>query len=408
MAFAGCSGQNNSPADDIIVDEVPLDRRIGFIEPLSSENTTSGTHTLRLDDGDSILLKSTAINMDDAKYEDVGVEVRGIITYNKGSKPLMEVTNIDILEDYVIEETANVEWTEYEGTLFSIRYRDDFEMERSDGEITFTKEIIDEESLDEDEEPSEEDIMTDVFTIRYEEKGEDEDLLSYLNLEDDSSSALLGAGLTKSKVGTANLDALKEGSGDAVIFYVEGEDNFYTLSFTVSDHDDALKVENLFYEMVGSFALAGDAPEGTEEMDNSLMESRTLIIEDDGGSDDEPASYTVDLSGYETFESESIGFTMQYPKSWYFEGSNSSEAGVSSVYDFGTEPLDEADPVASMSIMSSDPSETTISADGTSLGKADNGDTVDIIYKGDGRYFRFRGPKSMEATLINMASSVSE
>ncbi|MEZ4087114.1 MAG: hypothetical protein R3B71_02125 [Candidatus Gracilibacteria bacterium] len=83
----------------IVVDEMPQDRRIGVIEELD-DNDTVGTHRLRLDDGDTILLQSAAINLGDDKYDEVGVEVRGVITYTKGNKPLMEVTNIDILEDY--------------------------------------------------------------------------------------------------------------------------------------------------------------------------------------------------------------------------------------------------------------------------------------------------------------------
>ena len=408
LAFLGGCGSQGSDLDEngIVVDEMPQDRRIGVIEELDNDDTV-GTHRLRLDDGDTILLQSAAINLDDDKYSDVGVEVRGVITYTKGNKPLMEVTNIDVLEDYVIEDTKAAQWTEYDGSLFSIRYRDDFEMEKSDGEVTFTLAI---EPEDEDAEPSDE-PMEDIFTIFYAPKEEDEDLLGYLGLESDGAEHLLPAGLARSKVGVLNLDALKKEEDGVVTFYVEGENNFFELSFEVSDHENALKHENLFYEMLGSFDLKGDVPEGFEEMDNSLMESRTLDVDSvhSGEASTQPQVYTVDLSNYESLASDTVGFSLQYPKSWYFEGSNSSESGVSQVYNFGDESFDEGgSALVTMSVMSSDPSTSTVTADGKSLGFNDKGGTVDVVYKGNGRYFRFSGPKNMQQTLINMAASVSE
>ena len=408
LAFLGGCGSPESDLDenDIVVDEVPQDRRIGVIEEMNSTDSV-GTHRLRLDDGDTILLQSTAINLDDEKYSEVGIEVRGVISYTKGNKPLMEVTNIDILEDYEIEETKAAEWDEYDGALFSIRYRDDFEMEKSSGKVSFTLEI----EQDEGDEDSSDEILEDTFEVSFEEKGEDEDLLSYLGLEGDDAAALLPAGLARSKVGILNLDALKKEEDGVVTFYVEGESNVFELLFEVSDHENALKNENLFYEMVGSFDLKGDLPAGAENMDNSLMESRTMDFDNLHTEDAavQPQAYSVDLSGYESFESDSVGFTVQYPGNWYFEGSNSSEAGVSQVYSFAEEDFEEGGvAVVEMSIMGSDPSTSTISANGKELGFTDNGGSVDVVYEGDGRYFRFSGPKDMQQTLINMAASVSE
>ncbi|MEZ4087115.1 MAG: hypothetical protein R3B71_02130 [Candidatus Gracilibacteria bacterium] len=309
----------------------------------------------------------------------------------------------------MIEDTKAAEWTDYDGALFSIRYRDDFEMEKSDGEVTFTLEI---ESDDEDAEPSDEpsdEPMKDIFTVSYAPKGDEKDLLAYLGLESDGAEHLLPAGLARSKVGVLNLDALKKEENGVVTFYVEGENNFFELSFEVSNHENALKHENLFYEMLGSFDLKGDIPEGFEGMDNSLMESRTLDVDSIHSGEASTQTYTVDLSNYESFESDTVGFSLQYPKSWYFEGSNSSESGVSQVYNFGDESFDEGgSALVTMSVMSSDPSTSTVTADGKSLGFNDKGGTVDVVYKGNGRYFRFSGPKDMQQTLINMAASVSE
>ncbi|HLG25483.1 MAG TPA: hypothetical protein VI588_01660, partial [Candidatus Gracilibacteria bacterium] len=96
LLFSGCQSQNKDAGH---IDEMPLDRRVGIIKSLGSIRTESaGTHLLQLDDGSTILLKSLAINLDDERYSSVTVEVRGVITYTKDEKPIMEILNIDVLD----------------------------------------------------------------------------------------------------------------------------------------------------------------------------------------------------------------------------------------------------------------------------------------------------------------------
>lgn len=407
LALTGC--QSADPQEGIKIDDVPMDRRIGTISSLGAANT-SGTHLLRLTDGDTILLKSLSINLDDSKYKDEQVEVRGVLTYTKGEKPLMEVQSIDILEGYELEITEAPEWKTYSSTLYSIRYRDDFVMEKDSAGVTFTK-TIESEEVEGSTQETEEDELIDVVTITVASKDEDETLVDFLGVESDDSADLLAEGYTKSKVGPLNLEAVKESSDGSLTFFVEGDANFYTISFEASDHPDALKHENLFYEMLATFELTAGAPEGAGEDD--AMSSRTLDLDDlESGSSSEPVLEEVVLepvTNYETFESDTVGFSVQYPKSWYFEGKNSSEAGVSQVYSFAQEPFDEGgSAVVTLSVASSDNSSSEVSAGGMTLGKSVQGDTVTITYRGDGRYFRLSGPASMESTLLNMAASVSE
>lgn len=412
LGFAGC--QSADDHQGIVIDDVPMDRRIGTISSLGTvPGTTQGTHLLKLDDGDTILLKSLSINLDDSKYRDEVVEVRGILTYAKGEKPLMEVQSIDILESYEMETTKAPEWKTYSGALYSIRYRDDFVMEKDSDGVTFTKTIEEDDDTAADESMTQESEMEeplkDVVSITVTSKEEDQDLTSFLSLESDETNDLLAEGFTKSKVGPHNLEAYKKSTDESLTFYVEGDANFYTLSFTPSEHPDALKNENIFYEMLATFELTSGMSEGMEE-DNDAMSSRTLDIEslgDDSGSMEELQLEPV--TGFETFESESVGFSLQYPKSWYFEGSNSNEPGVSQVYEFAQEPFDEGgSAVVTLSVAGSDTSDSEVKAGGVTLGKSVRGGNVEITYRGDGRYFRLIGPKSMESTLLTMAASISE
>lgn len=415
LALTGC--QSSQPNDGIVIDDVPTDRRIGVITSLGGvPSTSSGTHILKLDDGDTILLKSLTINLDDSKYKNQAVEVRGVLTYTKGDKPLMEVLNIDILEDYDIQSTKAAEWKSYSGTLFTIRYRDDFELEKDSQGVTFTKTIEPEELDSSSTQEEETEPLTDVVAIAIAPKEQDQDLIAFLGLESDAVSDLLAEGLTKSKVGPLNLNALKNVESDTISFYVEGDINFYTLTFEKSDHPDALKHENIFYEMIATFELTSGDPDSVfPDDENDALGSRTLELDfdnDSSGAVGNPPVEEVTLApvtGFETFESGSVGFGVQYPKSWYFEGANSSEAGISQVYSFSDTPFDEGgETIVSLSIATTDTSSGEVNAGEKTFGKTVTGSSVEITYRGNGRYFRFKGPKSMESTLLNMAASVTE
>jgi len=417
--FSGC--QSSETEEGITIDDVPLDRRIGVISSLGNVKTSSqGTHLLKLDDGDTILLKSLSINLDDEKYSKAAVEVRGVLIYTKGDKPLMEVQNIDILEDYVLEDTKAPKWETYAGALFRIDYRDDFEVEKDSDSVTFTKRVLeDEESLDEEstQEVDEEDALKDVVSIISTARGEDEDLLTFLDLESNESSDLLAKGLTKSKVGVQDLPAYKkvESETSDITFYVEGDANFYTLAFDGSEHDDALKMENLFYEMLASFELIDASSLPDEDFfEDDVIDSRTLELDgeedfsedEDSDSTEEPDDIAI-VEGYEEYASDSFDFTVQYPKSWYFEGS-AGGSGVIRHYGFGDEPLDESSADISLDLLSTAESGESVSYGGKQLTKVKSGSSVEIYFEGGSRVYRLSGPASQESVLLQMASSISE
>jgi hypothetical protein len=436
-ALQGCQGSQED--DQFINDDIPTDRRIGILKSLGGIKTESaGTHLLQLDNGDTILLKSLGINLDDDKYYGETIEVRGVLTYAKDSKPLMEVMNIDILEKYEPREEKQSKWITYDGSEynFSIKYRDDFVLKENARGVTFEIPMEQEEDkvIDED---SEEDVVEEVsynassiVRIITDSKGPGEDLLTYLNLESDESEDLLEAGLTESKVGKNNLQAFKEQSMDGVgvSFYAEGGAYFYTISFEGGDDRNYLDAQNLFYEILSTFEVedvdsVSDPPDEDEDFDINIdspfyegdseedIPTDTDNEEDqsDGASDDvDDMEEETDLpEGYSIFENESFDFTIQHPKSWYYEGSSSGETGVIRHYEFGDEPLDEADGYVFLDLMSGEiPSGSEVSAGGNTVTKVSSGDNIEIYIEGKTRNYRISGPASLESTLLTMAGSI--
>jgi hypothetical protein len=413
ISLVGC--KDSSPSDENKIEDIPLDRRIGVIKSLGGAKTSSnGTHLLQLDDGDTILLKSVAINLDDKRYSDATVEIRGVLTYTKGEKPLMEVVNIDILEDYVSSDDKSSKWEDFESSEFefSIFYRNDFDIDESSSGVTFKI-------------PSEEDefemapFVAEV-SISTETKKEDENIFDYLNLESDSPPDLLDKGMTKSKVGSQNIDAFKKvGNNSMIDFYVDSDKYFYTISFKGDDDaESAKKNENLFFEMLSTFTLTGQLASDEEDLleDEELhIDSKTIDdnwLDENGyylnGTEDVEQE-TIEIEDYASFESENFDFSFQYPQSWYFEGSVSNEPGVTRHYEFGDEPLEESAGDVYLDVVSTGAAAgEAVNYGGKKFTKVQDGNNVEIYYEGDIRIYRISGPASKEDILLQMASTVDE
>lgn len=448
--IAGC--QSQQAENPYFNDDIPMDRRIGQVKSLGGVKTESqGTHILQMDNGDTILLKSTAINLDDQKYSGETVEVRGLLTYTKDARSLMEVMNIDILEQYEAKEAAKAKWQVYSNVDFgfSIKYRDDFlKSENADG-VTF-KIVADEDEVSGEEDAAEgvaevETAISDdtadntyhLVMVKVESKEEDENLAGFLGLEGETSEDLLKEGLTFSKIGAESLDAYKNESmdGAGLTFYAEGEKYFYTVTFEAGTDKDYAEAKNLFYEMLGSFKISDglsgvedeadgdtvndqeseDVEEDDDEEDAALSEGGTeddesFEEEDDETSEEEDSESDTEISvedGFNVFENETFEFSIQYPKNWYYSGSASSESDVVRRYEFGDEPTEEQPGNVFLDILNTDlPEGTRIDANGTDIVKVVDGDTVEIYVKGEDRNFRLSGPLGVENTLLQMAQTL--
>lgn len=267
----------------MIIDEQPNERRIGVIRSLGGLKTSNqGTHLLQLDDGDTVLLKSLAINLDDPMYSGKMVEVRGAITYTTDNKQLMEVLNIDIVQDTPTQEMKELSWQTYDNASmgFSIKYRSDMKVSASDDSVDFEKKV--EDSAEVSASGSEEVVGTQetakshLFRVTAVDAGS-KTYLEWLKsefptLKSDSSGDLLVAGLTKSKVGVSSLDSVKHTDGSVVDYYVSGDKSFYVIHIDSGNDSSSLQDQNIFYEMLGSFT-AGNPSSVTQELVEVDVES---------------------------------------------------------------------------------------------------------------------------------------
>lgn len=436
LTLAACQSPQQEPVD---FDEMPLDRLIGTIKSLGGATAGQGTHLLQLDDGDTILLRSVAINLDKEDYKSAVVEVRGVITITNDSRQLMDVMNIDILDIKIEEDEAEVEWLEFADKAdgFTIKYRSDFAVTDADSGAKFERAV----KIEEDEAAGEGEIADedgafeitpmDVIEIIVSPKGEDGSLQDYLGLADMESSTLLAENMTKSKVGTDNLDAIKQVGGLDVdlTFYVESMDNIYTLTLSSGDKVDSLEVENIFFDMLNSFAvLAADDGEEDNDEDEEEVEPEETDEDDTeevAEEDDDLADVEIpSVKGYANFEHDTLGFSIKYPSNWYFEGTVSGEAGVIRHYDFGIRAEDESEDteeddeeeesfevqgIIGFDVLSgSIPEGNSVELDGKSVTKSTSGGSLHYYYEGsDGYIYHVTGPSEVQSTLETMISSVN-
>jgi hypothetical protein len=459
-AFYGC--QLLQPKDNAseLSDQMPLYRRIGILKSLGGVRTSnSGTHLLQLDDGDTILLKSLQINMDDPAYLGKSVEVRGILTYTTDKKQIMEVMNIDLVQEEADMMTQETSWKELNRADmgFSIKYRDDMKLESGNTKITFmiepvatavtpepvaTMEETDStgSSATDSQQKAEDDKNLHKLIIGRAEMSEGQDIYEFAGVKS-GESELLAAGVSRSRIGSGSYDALKKVEGNITTYYIQADKNVYTVILDAGSDETTLQDQNLFYEMLATMKIetASSLTQETDTANNSTQseteessdtEQTTQASTDtqEATEQDDPLKDAVSvtevpkaeipdlnidiaaLENYEKMESESFKFTMQYPKSWFYSGSAGSEDGVIRHYEFGSKPLEEVPGDVSMDLMSgSIPSGSTSSVNGKEIVVVETGSGVELYVKGSGsRVYRFTGPSQDKSTLMNMAASISE
>lgn len=446
--FSGCQSSQDRPKD---IDEVPTERRIGVIKSLGGVKTSNqGTHLLQLDDGDTILLKSLAINLDDSQYLNNTVEVRGSLLYTTDGKQIMEVMNIDVLDEPLTPQATTPTWEDYASPSlgFSIKYRSDLDLKSENG-VSFEREI-ESEGSDSNGSSTAKTKKKHSLAINREPIGTDETFFGKIGVKSDSSADLLSVGMTKSKIGSQSLDAVKKMVNSEATYFIQSDQWIYTVHIDTGNDSQTLDDQNLFYEMLSTFRLL-DKEEHTSEADvsNNLETSgesqektvkpstpppppststepmpppsptaTTSEVKETQGVDNDSETSTKTgtsvpqetASNSNLLESETFQFGMQYPKSWYYSGSAGTEAGVVRHYDFGTEPIEEVPAIVGFDVMSGTmPSGSSVDVGGKTASMTTSGGTIQIYVQGDGsRYYRLSGPSNYKNTLLEIASTIQD
>jgi hypothetical protein len=425
--FIGCQQQQ----EEVFMDEQPMDRRVGEIKSLGSNVAVNqGTHILELDDGETILLRSIVINLDDEKYKKKIVEVQGVLDYTKDGKQIMTVSNIDILDDSEEEKASEPAWVVFSSTglEFSLTYRNDLEIKDSGNEVSFIREF----SEDEDPESEDAKLIQHIFSVKRSTLGED-GLTEYLGLSDDSSATLLAESMSKSKVGEQSLDAIKKTGSEKGItkYYVDGGAHVYLIDIDSGNDEKSLSDQNIFFEMLNTFRISDSDLELS--IDSPVLDAETIDEDDTASStssgitfdsdmevslpsepvtepEPEPEELDVSTDDFSSYESDSFKFAFDYPSNWFFEGKSSSEEGVLRTYELGDKPLDESEGFASLDVISgSMPSGNKLIVNGAAIIEvSENGQIAYYVDGAGSRVYKVSGSSSQADDLLKIASSVED
>lgn len=448
LSLAALSGCQQQKTDQTGIDKVPQDRRIGVIQSLGGVNTsTEGTNLLTMDDGTTMLLKSVAINLNDAKYSNKKVEVSGIITYTTDNKQIMEVQSIDVLEDATAtqQQVQAVTWRDYvnAGLGFTVKYRDDFKVEEADQTIIFTRPVNPNAIIVSTQEtPSTMQITTEhTITVAAQSHASSQSLLNdFLQLSDETPAALLAAGYSKSRIGIIGIDAYKKLVPNGVSFSFDRDGRFYRITYTGGNDSQSLEDQNIFYDFLGSFQFLSDSS-STQEFSTMTPEPTPLVKPLKPTPVPVPAPVPAPVSppqaapaplptpvpapttttatsggtqelltGYTSFTSTGYKFSLQFPKNWYYGQTTSTDTSVIRRYDFGSKPVDETPGSVNLDIVSGGvPSGQNVSAGDKTLVQTSTGGLVTFYYTGkNGRVYRVSGPGGSETALRTMLETLQE
>lgn len=437
LVIVGCQNQGTANPDDVLKMTQRQERRIGVLQSLGGAYTSAqATHLLRMEDGTNIYLKSDYIKLDDEKYNNKQVEVMGEIIRTTDSKQLMNVNSIDVLD---IESSTTDElpqWVDYDSTALdlNLKYRDDYELSEKNMEINIIKSSKSINSLDmqvDEDDDSSSDLK--VATISIKKLSSDPaNLASLMKVESLSNADILAEGFTRSKVTQKAIDAYKKSTSENVqiFYYLRAGSGVYAISFTAGDNqDDIVAEQNMFYDILASVDFhdlyeessmdeSTTTNEGEDyyedaESENDEIQSEEINTESTTGINEviEDDSVTVEsqgneITGFTTFASESAGFAVQYPKSYYF-GSAALSNNAYRTYEFGSEPLEESPGDIILDIVKGDvPDGKTTTFGGVTMTTVDNGNIISIYVKKDNDVYKVTGPSNKEKILKQMASTI--
>lgn len=417
--FFGCQSTRSPDPSKVKQMIQNQEKRIGVIESLGGAKVSSqATHLLRMENGSTLFLKSSVLALADQKYGDIQVEVAGNILRTTDGNEVMEVMNIDMVDRKTSTINEAPQWVDYtsENLQLSLKYRDDYKLQEEDDKVTLIKtQKTAEESLktvndtlaNGNTDASAQKEAT--ITIKVISKDAGFNLIEAMGVPSDSTADLLAKGYNKSKITQKALDAYKQSGADgSQISYFVKSGYSYQINYTVGQKDTAITDQNMFYDIMASIDFGGvtksesvaikDQPEKITGGDEEIESSR-------GNTDIETA-----INGFQTFTSEAMKFSVQYPKSYYFDSGNSSGAGIIKSYVFSDKPLEESNGTKfNLEIVKGDlPSsgkQTELGGKKAFVNSA--GGKTDVYISGNsGQYFHFNGIDSDKALMQQMASTL--
>jgi hypothetical protein len=449
--LAGCQSDQSVNPEEIKKYAQNQERRIGMIQSLGGAFTSSqATHLLKMDDGKNLYLKSDGIDLSNSKYDDKQVEVMGEIVRTTDGNQVMTVKNIDILDTENGQQDNTPQWIDFksDNLNLSFKYRDDYTVTESTGEVLIQKKPLVEEkktsafdSLKDSTGASEgsssgntsavDDNMAKIMFKVISDS--DEGFLSAMGISSLNSSDLLAEGYNRSKITQKAVEAYKktQNGGGQIDYYFKAGAKGYKASFVAgSDEKTLTEDQNMFYDILSSteFGDSQSAESGVSDSSATAADDSKPVSDEVNNpsgqavSDTEKTSTAEDLpddsgtittspdsqiSGFETFSSESQKFSLQYPKSYYFGSISPASTDASKSYQFGSEPLEETPGEITLDIVKTGlPDGKTIDYDGKTMVVETSGSEVSVYVESAGKTFRLTADKTKEGLLKQMASTI--
>lgn len=387
--------------------------------------STQSTHLLKMDDGTNLYLRSEKIDLTSDKFTNKVVEVMGEIIRTKDGNQVMTVESIDVLDQETTQENDLPQWVEYnsENLDLAFKYRDDYEVFEIETVITVKRKP---EQVENSPLPPETDDLTVIKSVNQPVSeikiellsSKSEDLTDLMKVTSLDSADVLAGGYTKSKVTQKALDAYKivNAAKSETTYYLLNSSGVYRISFTfVEDETDKVSFQNMFYDILASIDFDGEVLSADKDVPELIntdivpMDTQPTVTENDAQLMEEPTiiSSDIEITGFTTFQSESAGFSVQYPKSYYFGASDTKSNDASRSYEFGSKPLEESPgEIILERINSAIPTGSQLNINGKAMTKVATDLNVQLYTEVNGKLYRISGPSNKEAIMRQMLSTI--
>lgn len=273
LVMSSCSWFGGEEDDDTLIEQTIQEKKVGTLKSLGGISVSEATHLLEMKDDSTIRLKSPNIDLDNEKYLNKKVEVRGYISKTEDDSDIMKVMSIDIAEEQKEDEDIKTgEEKEYKNTDlgFTLTYLDNWDIEEEETSVIFEAPVLEaeEEETSRSGEVEEADSKTDTVVIRQMPNPGNESLAEYLNLPSDPNE-LITEGYTETQVGPDQLEGLKKQSPDQleIDIYLARDPYIYQFTFEGGENPDTALNRNTYFTMVSSFKFIGFTPENDTEDD---------------------------------------------------------------------------------------------------------------------------------------------
>ncbi len=255
MIASGCWPFDGEQNNNTLAEEQVQQKRIGTLKSLGGMSVGEGTHLLEVSGGHTIRLKSNNIDLDQEKYLNKKVEVRGVLGNAEDGKDIMDVRSIDLVEDTT--ETGTQQEYKNADLGFSLTYLDSWKVEEGTDEVTFTAPVVKPE-VTAAEETTMDQTKPDLIIIKRLPNPDKEQVETFLELPSDADE-LSNLGYTQSLIGIDKLEGLKKESSDKleVNVWLTRNEYLYVFSFKGADNTNTLNNRNTFFSMLSTFQFIG-------------------------------------------------------------------------------------------------------------------------------------------------------